>query len=274
MALFAKMKSAVRSALTPGAPSRGTPATVPDPLDGMIPDHTIAEYVGGGDAETFKLIGRLMVGWLQDFGSLQPHERVLEVGCGIGRIAIPLTQYLQQGSYVGFDVVLHGIEWCRERVTPRYSNFTFFHSDIYNKAYNPTGAHAAHEYAFPFPDGSFDFVFLTSVFTHMLPRDVAHYTAEIGRVLKPGGRCFCTAYLMNEEARGWLDRGESVKAFIESPGGYWTTSPDVPEAAVALDEAVLFGVFRSAHLEIRRKVAGDWWKNPTAQDIFVAEKLN
>ena len=46
----------------------------------------------------------------------------------------------------------------------------------------------ASEYTFPYEDGEFDVVVLTSVFTHMLPDDVAHYLDEIARVLKPGGR--------------------------------------------------------------------------------------
>jgi len=243
-----------------------------DALDGMIPPDSMADYVGGGGAENFKGIGREMVGWLQEIGGLRPGDDALEVGCGIGRIAIPLTQYLREGTYVGFDVVPHGIEWCQQKVTTRHPNFTFFHSDIYNKAYNPTGRFAAHEYSFPFPDGRFDFVFLTSVFTHMLPRDVERYVAEIGRVLKPGGRCFFTAYLVTDEARGYLERGESVKAFAESAEGYWAISPDVPESAIAFSDTYLFSVFARASMGVRRIMSGGWWAHAAAQDIILAEK--
>lgn len=255
-----------------GAASAPVQAT--DELDSMIPDYSIADYVGGGGAEQFKSVGRIMVGWFQAYGDLKPDEKVLEVGCGIGRIAIPLTQYLRGGTYDGFDIVSRGIEWCQQRVTPRYPNFRFFHSDIYNQCYNPQGKLAGHEYTFPFEDGTFDFVFLTSVFTHMLPADVERYTAEIGRVLKPGGRCFCTAYLISPEARGFLDRGESRMNFVPCEAGYWTDSPENPEAATAYPEEYLLGLFRNAHMETRRVIPGGWWVNEFAQDILVAQKLS
>ncbi len=157
-------------------------------IDDMIPEDSVAEYVGGGGAELFRTVGNLMVDWFKLYCNLRPDEKVLEVGCGIGRIAIPLTQYLTSGSYEGFDIVPHGIEWCQTKISPRYPNFHFFLADVHNKAYYPQGQHPASEYTFPFGDDSFDFVFLTSVFTHMLPKDLERYTAEIGRVLKPSGR--------------------------------------------------------------------------------------
>src|SRR5262249_49422652 len=161
----------------------------------------------------------------------------------IGRIAIPLTQYLRDGTYVGFDIVPHGIEWCTTRITPRYPNFTFFLADVLNKLYHPEGTQSADAYSFPFADSSFDFVILTSVFTHMLPRDLERYTAEIGRVLKPGGRCFCTAYLINEDARVNLESGKSLHPFVARPDGYWTENQEIPEASVAYGEDYLTTVF-------------------------------
>ncbi len=243
-----------------------------DPLEPMIPDISIANYVGGGDREQFKIIGLMMVDWFKTHGDLKPAEDVLEVGCGIGRIAIPLTQYLTKGTYVGFDIVRHGIEWCQQQVTPRHPNFTFFVADVHNQYYHPEGRYAASEYKFPFPDGSFDFVFLTSVFTHMLPKDLERYAAEIGRVLRPGGRCFCTAYIISAEARAHLDRGASHRMF-QPENGYWTDMPSNPEAAVAYPDEYLMDVFKRSSLEISKVIPGEWWKNQFAQDILVAKKV-
>ena len=48
-----------------------------------------------------------------DLGGLKPEHRVLDIGSGIGRVAIPLTEYLnEKGSYEGFDVVELGVNWC------------------------------------------------------------------------------------------------------------------------------------------------------------------
>ena len=120
---------------------------------------------------------------------------MLDIGCGIGRMAVPLTRYLnEQGSYEGFDIVAEGIDWCTKKITPKYPRFSFHLADVYSQKYNPEGTFSASEYPFPFKDESFDLVFLTSVFTHMLPPDVENYMKEISRVLKRNGSCLITFF--------------------------------------------------------------------------------
>ena len=68
---------------------------------------------------------------------LAPDGSILDVGCGAGRIAIPLTRYLSQhGRYVGFDVISDAIEWCRANITSRCRNFEFHHLDRRTKRFN------------------------------------------------------------------------------------------------------------------------------------------
>lgn len=62
------------------------------------------------------------------------------MGCGIGRMAIPLTEYLsEEGSYEGFDVVRRGVKWCQENITTRCPNFRFRLADVYNELTIPRG---------------------------------------------------------------------------------------------------------------------------------------
>jgi SAM-dependent methyltransferase len=130
---------------------------------------------------------------------------------------------------------------------------------------------SASQYRFPFRDATFDFVFLTSVFTHMLPDDVERYVGEIGRVLAPGGRCFFTAYVISEVARQHLAAGASVRNF-QPVGKHWTESTRTPEASLAYPEAYLRELFARCDLDIARIVPGEWWTQVTAQDILVAHK--
>src|SRR5258706_5070853 len=97
--------------------------SVKDPLSAMIPDYSVASYVGDSGPESFLMVGQEMIAWFKQYCDLKADERVLEVGCGIGRIAIPLTQYLTICSYTGFDIVPRGIEWCQRQVTTMYPNF-------------------------------------------------------------------------------------------------------------------------------------------------------
>ncbi|MBD0361051.1 MAG: class I SAM-dependent methyltransferase, partial [Nitrososphaeraceae archaeon] len=139
----------------------------------VIPPKRMTSLVGDGD---FEEIGRDLLHSLIEIAGLKPNERVLDVGCGIGRVAIPLTYYMKgNGCYEGFDIVPHEIKWCKKNITSRYSNFHFQLADIYNGVYNPAGKYKASNYKFPYKDESFDFVFLTSVFTHMLTEDMENY---------------------------------------------------------------------------------------------------
>jgi tRNA A58 N-methylase Trm61 len=56
---------------------------------------------------------------------IQPHYAVLDVGSGIGRMARPLTRFLNgAGAYYGFDIVKPGIQWCKKSMQ-NFQIFTF-----------------------------------------------------------------------------------------------------------------------------------------------------
>jgi SAM-dependent methyltransferase len=124
---------------------------------------------------------------------LQPGDRVLDVGCRAGRAALALARYLAPGNYVGFDVDPVSIRACQR--SPELSGFQFFVADVQNQVYRRNGATSGADYTFPLDDGSFDLVFLASVFTHFLEDDCANYAREIMRVLALGGRAVVSIYL-------------------------------------------------------------------------------
>lgn len=242
--------------------------------DDMTPPRSMI-FVGAGD---FKKVGQIFKKYFIELADLQPGDRVLDVGCGIGRMAIPLTNHLsKEGEYWGFDIVKKGIDWSQSRISTKFSNFHFLHSDVYNKHYNPNGKIQAQNFKFPFDDGNFDFVFLTSVFTHMLPSDLENYLSEISRVLKPEGKCLITFFLLNEESENLVRAGNSSLDFSHEIPGCKTTSIDDPEAATAYTEEFILGLFNKYGFKIAQPIHyGSWCKREvflTYQDLIIATKV-
>ena len=80
-------------------------------------------FCGDGD---FRAIGAEFLERLVRDAGLERGHRVLDIGCGIGRLAIPLTQYLDAtGTYDGIDPVAAGIDWCIATITAAYPNTRF-----------------------------------------------------------------------------------------------------------------------------------------------------
>jgi len=251
------------------------------PLDGvdavfgrrkeLVPPRYLS-FVGGGD---FEAIGDDFLRHFIDLGGLSPEDRVLDVGCGIGRLARPLTKYLVAGSYEGIDIVPQGIKWCQQNITNRYPNFRFQLADIFNRMYNARGRFQPAEYRLPFSEREFDFCYLTSVFTHMLRRDMEHYLAEVARTLRPNGRSLITFFLLNEESRGLMSAGRSSLDFKFALDGCWTDEEDMPEHAVAFDEAYIRALYRELGFTLETVRYGAWCGRAeylSSQDIVVARK--
>lgn len=217
-------------------------------------------------------------------GVITPESDVLDIGCGIGRLAIPLTSYLKGGEYDGLDIVPTGIDWCNEHITRKYPDFHFTLADVFNKEYNPHGHVAASDYTFPYRDNSFDLVVLLSVFTHMLPDDTQRYIAEISRVLRPGGRCWATFYILNADSIERMGAGEGSLDFKHDHGTYWTVNDKAPELSTGYEEGYITELFERHGLSLadgvhfsgwcgRPALWGDETGNIGDQDLLLATKV-
>jgi SAM-dependent methyltransferase len=228
-------------------------------------------FIGEGD---FRATGHEFRELFIDLGGLTAEDDVLDVGSGIGRIAVGLTGFLD-GRYEGFDVVRKGVTWSQQEITPRYPNFHFQRADIFNKRYNRGGHELARDYRFPYEDGSFDFIFLASVFTHLLPDDAEHYVEEIGRVMRPGGTCFATFFILDQQSLQLISEGRSTPSFLVAGDGYRTMRKRHPEVAVAYPGTRIAGWFDAAGLTSRTTYPGSWSGRPdwsSYQDIVVARR--
>jgi SAM-dependent methyltransferase len=193
------------------------------------------------------------------------------VGSGSGRMAYALKDWLT-GSYEGFDVVPAAVDWCRREISARNPGFHFRLADIRSERYNPSGRFDAADYRFPYDDASFDFAFLTSVFTHLQRPAVDNYLAELARVLRPDGRCLATYFLMNDDAIEIMG-GHGQFAFEQE--GQLVVDSRVPERATAFREEDVRELHRRNGLPIESVHHGSWCgreRYTSFQDITVSTR--
>ena len=117
----------------------------------------------------FEAYGQIEADMLRFFG-LHQDAMLIDVGCGSGRLAIPLSK-THQGTYLGTDVVPDLVEFARESCSRPDWRFEVVDS-----------------LRIPATDQSADMVCFFSVLTHLLHEQSYLYLEEAKRVLKPEGR--------------------------------------------------------------------------------------
>jgi len=242
----------------------------------MVPPVALM-HDGPQSYKEFKQNGDEFLDYYINLCGLRPDEHILDVGSGIGRKTLPLVDYLnERGSYDGLELVKSAVEWCTTKYSDRYPNFKFHLIDVYNDHYNPQGKYKAAEYRFPFADEQFDFVVLNSVFTHMIAEEVENYLREVARVLKTGGRCLISFFLLNDESLRLLEQGWSTIDLRYELDGARVFSRERPELAIAFREDYVATLYAQCGLEIKNPIHyGSWCGRRhylSCQDLIVAFK--
>lgn len=206
----------------------------------------------------YNKIGNYIATVLKNRAGLRPESHVLDVGCGTGRVAIPLTEYLTTGSYTGVDVVKSSIEWCASAFRD-FQNFRFVHADLYSEFYNPSASLTAEEYRFPFNREHFDVIWSASLFTHMLMPSVDNYLKEMARVARPGGRIWNSYLLLDDISEplvlGPRNDGRRMQYKVEGGRvGY----QEKPEHVVGLYKDQILGLHEKHGLEIIEVQLSNW----------------
>lgn len=181
------------------------------------------EFTDGADPEYVEQILPLAA---QD---LPPSGLALDIGCGEGQVARVLQD-------AGLDVV--GLDMSGAQV-----------AEAARRGGGPAYARASAE-VLPVRSGSVDVAVACLVLEHVPDLDAT--LAEVGRVVRPGGRfvLFMNHPLLQTPGSGWID-----DQMLDPPEQYWRIGPYLPEAETV--EQVERGVFiRFFHRPLSRYVNG------------------
>ena len=125
-----------------------------------------------------------------ELARLAPGERVLDVGCGTGALAIAARHR------VGATGAVHALDASPEMIALARRKATRAGADL--------ALHVASVDALPFADARFDCV-TSTLMLHHLPRPVQErLAAEVRRVLRPGGRVLAIDFAAPTQGRKGL----------------------------------------------------------------------
>jgi len=211
-------------------------------------------------------VGEDTVAAIDRLVGIRRDDIVLDVGCGLGRIAWPLSSRLGwRGRYAGLDAQRRYVDWCTAHLGLPARRFGFHHADLRSSDTNPAGTIEPADYRFPWADGTFTLAIATSLFTHLLPAAAAHYLREIARTLRPGGHLFASFFLADEVGLAAIRSGNTYPTFTVPIEHGWLHDAAAPEDAVAHDPDWLRARFDDAGLRILEVHAGKW---KTATDLY------
>lgn len=245
----------------------------------QINGHSLSDIVGGGDPE---LIAKEVVTVIEKYTNLASSESILDMGCGCGRIAAALTQYVDRETrYLGIDIVPGLIDFARTFITPRFPSFHFALLNESNTSYDSWRRKGDNigiaNLAEAVPAQSIDLAISVSLFTHLDFAPALAMLTSIRNGLKNDGRVFMTVFVLDASARDGVAAGQTAFSFKQrTPSGkLFAERSDDPTFAVAYDDGLLDELIRSAGFQLERHVRGYWsigGTGETFQDALILRR--
>lgn len=188
-------------------------------------------------------------------------SKILEIGCGVACLALPIIKHAKQGKYYGLDTNKSCVEWCSQKISP-LCNATFKHV-------------IGDKFVIPCEDNELDMVYTTTIFL-ALPIDIiTQYLNEIHRVLKKGGHLIFTTFIWNQSAHPSIKAKKIKTRFIKSNNiSYLSNSQN--EQVIIHSDNILHNCLENAQFAIHETIFGNWndmSNSSTFQDIINTIKM-
>ena len=158
--------------------------------------------------------------------AVQPHDRVLDIGCGTGQTTREAARMARAGSALGVDSSAPAIERARELARAE---------GLRNVTFEPGDAQA-HRFA----PGHFDLAI--SRFGTMFFDDPVAAFGNIGRALRPAGRLVMVVW----QGRDRNDWDVAIRQALAGPDGPTAVAGEGPDPFSLADPTTVEGILRAA----------------------------
>lgn len=183
--------------------------------------------IGDGD---FDQVGRFELAILKLEG-LRPQHSLLDLGCGIGRLALQAIPYLTTGRYLGLDISPTMIEGAKKLARDRLPGVP---DDRYRFETNDGEEIAG-------GDATFDMICAFSVFTHMEAEDTYRYMCKLGALLPPSHKLVASVLPLETD----LGRQIFLKEAALPPTERWNRVRNVATSYALMEHLATMAGFRN-----------------------------
>lgn len=215
-----------------GLPDRNYPA-LSELLPPMANDEVQKSWTGASGHELFRqtstFVRQLENNYTRYVGRPLRGARILDFGCGYGRIFRMMLYYANPGKLWGLDAWQRSLDICKKDRLP--GNFALSQSI---------------PETLPVGEAKFDMIFSFSVFTHLSPKAAAACLAAIRRTIAPKGLFVCTVRPVEfwpyiDKIRGTNDAERMYRSHLTN--GYAYLPHSGPEGETYGDSSIAFDYF-------------------------------
>jgi SAM-dependent methyltransferase len=232
----------------------------PDLLYRLMSDSEMNDWVGGGDAG---VIGRTNAEILMRLAKPSDNATILDFGCGIGRTVVALLEKLPNVRIVGIDIVPEMIEFCRQYITPIYSNTEFHCTAVSHRIYDTykksNGPGETEDAVFERLNGTIDVILAYSVFTHLNTDKYSYYLKKLRDNLKPGGVLLLSTFLLDPVSRLRMNAGLAFRKFpkpVEATDDVYSINDTIEFFAYNITTVIK--LLADAGFAVETIACGDW----------------
>ncbi|MDO9091528.1 MAG: class I SAM-dependent methyltransferase [Rubrivivax sp.] len=241
------------------------------------------DWVGGSDPEA---VGDGCVGILRRYLTINASSRLLDFGCGIGRVLLSVLKHNPAvGHVTGFDIMPQVISFCEKHIADNFPQTSFElmqgsndHYDLFIAAASESKP-KSHSTLLGQYGSSFTGAYAFSVFTHLERADFQALLKLLADLLEPGGELLFTAFLLTPYSRRAIEERTALFPFgetaLEDNGSIFIGNPSDRLAFIAFDLPLVEQMVFDAGLILSHVEHGSWTGSgfaATLQDVIVCRR--